>query len=456
MDTRKINLFVYDSRVNFDKSKQFFGEKGSSFKDVICIENTSELDKYFETTLLGDDEYVYLVIHVFAFNKISGIKKFKTSGISEKYPHLGNMFISDGVESNIQHLMVDENIPHTEVFKYHEVYSNLRDEKFKVYTKKQILEFSKISSSHSIEAVSEKYPQIKYAVITALFKYEFEELQKVFDFPEERQIKTDKKVFYRGYLKTDSSIEIVAAVPNSTGMLDSSIIATLLLEFFRPEYLLMSGVCGASNDYSYGDIIVAKQIFTFQKGKISDLKRQNELGEIVKIDLFDSNKVIIDYNHLFDNEGNQVSISVEKFETEHDTIIQLESIIEDSLNPKLNLINTKINETIERDSFITPKKKIKIVIEPMACSTMIINKEGYFEDTIKAVHRKTAAVEMESYGVARACQFANNGKTKHLIFKSVMDNTVNKKDVVDSINWKKFAAFTSAQFMKHLFEEKII
>ena len=41
---------------------------------------------------------------------------------------------------------------------------------------------------------------------------------------------------------------------------------------------------------------------------------------LVKIDLFDSNKKIVDYNHLFDNDGNQISISVEKFEIEHDTI----------------------------------------------------------------------------------------------------------------------------------------
>jgi nucleoside phosphorylase len=458
MDTKKINLFVFDSKENFDKSKQFLGEKGSSFKDIICIENSSELNKYFETNLLNEDEYVYLVIHVFAFDKISGIKKYRTSGIREKYPNLGNMFISDGVETEIKHLMVEENIPHGQVFKYHEVYSNLKDDKFKVYTKKQIIEFSKLPASQpqSFEPNIQNYPQIKYAVITDLFKDEFEELQKIFDFPEEKQIKTDKKVFYRGYLKTDKSIEIVAAVPNSTGMLDSSIIATLLLEYFRPQYLLMSGVCGASSEFSFGDIIVAKQVFTFQKGKISDIKRKVETGESVKIDLFDSNKEIVDYNHLFDNDGNQVSISIEKFEVEHDTIIPLDTAIEDSLNPKLDSIKNKINDIIRREGFFAQNKEIKVVVEPMACSTMVINKEGYFEDTIKAVHRKTAAVEMESYGVARACQFANNGKTKSLIFKSVMDNTVNKSDVVGSIDWKKFAAFTSAQFMKHLFEEKVI
>lgn len=456
METKNINLFVYDSKDNFEKSKQFLGEKGSSFKDIICIESPSELDKYFNTNLLGEDEYVYLAIHVFAFDKIKGIRKYRTSGIPEKYPHLGDMYISDGVESEIMHLMVEENIPHTQVFKYHEVYSKLRDDKFKVYTKRQILDFSKSSHNKEVILESNKYPKIKYAIITALYKDEFEELKKVFDFPENEQIKTEKKVFYKGYLKSDKNIEVVAAVPNSTGMLDSAIIATMIAEYFKPDYLLMSGVCGASSNYNFGDIIIAKQVFTFQKGKVSEIKRKDEKGNAVKIDLYDNNREVVDYNHLFDNDGNQVAISVEKFEIEHDTIIQLDTFFEDSLNPKLETIRNRINETIKTEAFFSEEKKIKIEVEPMACSTMVINKEGYFEDTIKSVHRKTAAVEMESYGVARACQFANYGKTKPIIFKAVMDNTVNKSDFVAGIDWKKFAAFTSAQFMKHLFEEKVI
>jgi len=63
---------------------------------------------------------------------------------------------------------------------------------------------------------------------------------------------------------------------------------------------------------------------------------------------------------------------------------------------------------------------------------------------------------MESYGVARACHFANNGETVPIIFKSVMDFTNNKSDIVNKIDVKGFAAWTSAQFMKCLFEMDII
>ena len=58
---------------------------------------------------------------------------------------------------------------------------------------------------------------------------------------------------------------------------------------------------------------------------------------------------------------------------------------------------------------------------------------------------------MESYGVARASKIANGGKTKSLIFKSVMDKTKLKDD-----NYKKKAAYTSAQFLKFLLESNIL
>jgi len=457
MDTSKLNLLVYDSKENFEKTKSQLGFEGSTLKRIIHIENINHLTSCIETQLV-DDDLMFLVVHVFALDNIKGISEFMVSGIKDKYPNLEFMFISEGAsDKDIQKQMVDRGIDVKPIFRYHQVLSELKNDRFNVVRKAELFDNPILSQplEQKSSSVVSSFPKIKYAIITALYKDEFEELQKVFDFPEEKQIKTDKKIFYRGYLKIDHDIEVVAAVPNSTGMLDSSIIATMLLELFKPEYLLMSGVCGATDEFSYGDIIVAKQVFTFQKGKISDIKRE-EAGKYVNVDIYDSNNEIVDYNHLFDNDGNQISISIEKFEVEHDTIIQLDTVVEDSLNPKLKSIKKKINETIKHEAFFAQEKEIRIVIEPMACSTMVINKEGFFEDTIKSVHRKTAAVEMESYGVARACQFANNGKTKSIIFKSVMDNTVNKIDSSGGIDWKRFAAFTSAQFMKHLFEEKVI
>ncbi|WP_179347712.1 5'-methylthioadenosine/S-adenosylhomocysteine nucleosidase family protein [Winogradskyella pacifica] len=463
MDTNNINIIVFDEDDNFKKSKELLGDEGYTIKRFFCIQKVDQLDHIIENQLKSDD-YIFLVVHVFGkTDNLKGISKFKGSGIIEKYPNLEYMFISEGnKQDDIKKLMIDNK--HNEfllknVFKYHEVRDELKTDRAKAITIKDLL-----NSNNKVEMEGEtklnssnnqKYPQIKYAVITALFDDEFEELKKVFNFPEDKEIHTKKKVFYRGYLKENPEIEIIAAIPNATGMLDTSIIATQLLEFFNPEYLLMSGVCGGSEDTDFGDIILAKQIFTFQKGKISDVKTENSEGKVVDITLYDFDKNVIDYNKLFDQNGNLISVSIEKFEREHDSIISLDSLFEDKLNPKLDIVKQNINKNIKETSFID-NKSINIIIGPMACSTMVINKNGFFEDTIKGIHRKTVAVEMESYGVARACQFANNGKTIPIIFKSVMDKTVNKEDTVDGINYKKFAAYTSAQFMKELFLNKII
>ena len=148
-------------------------------------------------------------------------------------------------------------------------------------------------------------------------------------------------------------------------------------------------------------------------------------------------------------------IKTESFKREDDTVITIDHFKDKFDNHKKAIIDG-INKKIKDDFPIDLKYDIKLHYAPMACSSMIINKKGFFEDKLKIIDRNTIAVEMESYGVARACRYANEGKTKPIIFKSVMDFTYNKTDSSSGIHWKKFAAYTSAQFMGLLFKNKII
>ena len=77
-----------------------------------------------------------------------------------------------------------------------------------------------------------------------------------------------------------------------------------------------------------------------------------------------------------------------------------------------------------------------------------MNKKGVFETQVTPIDRKTTGLEMESYAVAKACRISNNGKTKALIIKSVMDKTEHKDD-----KNKEVAALTSALFVKHLIND---
>lgn len=425
--TREINLFVFDTKDNFEKSKEFLG---TSFKSIVQIDSSDSFKSELEK--LDDDELISLVVHVFYTDSINGIKRFATSGILEEFSALDVMYISDGDEKQIKHQMVDEGISERDVFKYHDVYSNLNEGKVLPIKKLNLLGSGNAGTILSFE----------YGIIAALYKDEFEAIKPHFNWIEENSIVIGNKKYMVGHLNDQPDRRVIAAVPNATGMVDSAIIATQMLDLFKPKYLLMSGVCGGAKDTNFGDIVLAKRVFTFQKGKVSDILDKDKQP----IELYDKQGEKIDYDKLFDQSGNQIKISIEKFQPEHDSIIEFQ--LKDWTDPALDNIKQEINNTEIVKTRGTP---INIHFEPMACSTMVINKDGFFEDHIKYIDRQTIAVEMESYGVARACQFGNEGKTKWVIFKSVMDNMTQKDDQA-----KRFAANTSALFLKHLIYDGVL
>jgi len=444
LETKKINLFVFDTPNNYEKSKKFIGNVGVNLKSMHRVDGVDDFRKILGE--LNSDDLVFMAVHVFSTDNVNGIKLFTTSGLTSEFPNLGFIYISEGNSDEIQHLMVDSGIPSARIYKNHQILSELRDDRMKVLTKAQLLEEA---------AVGTGTPQFDYAVITALYQDEFEEVEKVFDFPEDETIATGNKDYRVGYLKTNRNKKIIAAFQNSTGMVEAGIIAMHMLEKFRPKYLIMSGVCGGTMDSNIGDIIIAKQIFTFQKGKVSDLTVKDGRGKPIPLELYSREQQPVDYDKLYDQNGDQVNISIEKFERERDSTVDLDTKVEDRLNMGLKRAMIRVNNAIKERAFHN-SNDVTAKIEPMACSTMVINRQGYFEDTIRSVERKTAAVEMESFGVARACKFGNDGLTKPIIFKSVMDFTQKKTDVVDGFDRKKFAAATSAQFLAALFEENLI
>ena len=75
MDTSKLNLLVYDSKENFEKTKSQLGFEGSTLKSIINIENINDLLNFIGKQL-NDNDLIFLVVHVFAIDEIKGIKKF--------------------------------------------------------------------------------------------------------------------------------------------------------------------------------------------------------------------------------------------------------------------------------------------------------------------------------------------------------------------------------------------
>lgn len=421
MDITKVTLIVLDTEENF-LAKHTQDRIGKElYKKVILVRDKKDFDKEYN----NPENYPFLfVCHVFHAvdnkqQRHSGYKKLRTLGIEEEY-NVKAILVSSGDSGDVMKNIYDKEHDNREVYSYIKVFDNIRDEKFDLITP---------SSDHRRKDSS----RIDFGIITALYDLEFEEVEKLIDWGDPYITKMKK---YRiGTMKADPSKKVVAAVPSKTGMVESAIIATQMLEIFKPKYLLMSGVCGGKKSLNFGDIVLASKVFTFQKGKVSDLRAKD--GSPIRT--YDYEKNEIDLNKVYDEEQQQIHVSIENFKREEESE-EIDSLLQDELDENRKKIQNKINEPYKLD-----EQKITVHFEPMACSTMVINRDGYFEQKIQVHERKTVAVEMESFGVARACKFANNGETKWVIFKSVMDNMTDKTDGA-----KEFAAYTSAQFLNHL------
>jgi nucleoside phosphorylase len=265
-------------------------------------------------------------------------------------------------------------------------------------------QFTNNSNREKMTDNKKNVPQCDYVIITAL---ETDEMEKVLDFIEiEGQVANDKHLIEYGSLKSNSSKKIAFASQQSTGMIDASILSTELLILFRPKYLIMVGVLGGKpGEVNIGDVVIATKVFTIDKGKISELGFKKEI------------------------EGGNVDGA-------HIT--------------KLIRNREKIIDFIKH-SDSTRQKRINIHFGPIGCVRQIIDLEGFFKEVISAEDRKTLALEMESYGVKRACELVNDGKTSPLIVKSAMDNTVDKVDEA-----KTYAAWTSAMVVKYALENNLI
>ncbi|QXP53065.1 hypothetical protein [Cellulophaga sp. HaHa_2_1] len=407
MNTNKINLIVFDEQENFDKTKDLLGYEGATVKRFFCIQSLTQLKNILEEQLSNED-YFFLIIHVFGkTDNLQGIVKFKNSGILEEYPNINYMFISEGnKQDDIQKLMIDNQIEIQKVFKYHQVLTELRDNKFKIFSKQELLDYKKseIAEYQDSNNNGQNYPQCDYAIITAL---EEDEMEKLLPFIEkEGVIKNDKHLIEYGYFKGKKTKKIAYASQLSTGMIDASILATELIIRFKPKYLIMSGVLGGKpEDSNIGDVVVANKVFTIDKGKISKLGFKHEI------------------------EGSNTDGSnITKFKREKQKIIDF-----------------------IRDEDTIYKRNVNIHFGSIACVRQVIDVEGYFDNKISIIDRKAIALEMESYGIARACELINDGKTIPLIIKSVMDNTQDKTDGA-----KTYAAWSSAMFVKYILENDLI
>jgi len=250
------------------------------------------------------------------------------------------------------------------------------------------------------EKTEKEVSTYEYAVITAL---EEDEMEQVLPLVE---ITSVDKHFRKGHFKSNPEKKVVLCSQFETGMVDASILATELIIKFNPKYLIMPGVLGGKpKDTKIGDVIIATKVFTVDKGKIKD----EDFFKEIEACTINNSRITIFKSH-----------------------------------------KTKIQDYI-RDSHPTHKNIVNIHFDPIACVRQVIDQKGFFMENFTTIERKTIGVEMESYGITRACELIGDKKTIPIIVKSVMDNTQSKTDGA-----KKFAAWTSAKFLDYIIKNDLI
>lgn len=244
------------------------------------------------------------------------------------------------------------------------------------------------------------------AIVTALYKVEFEALLNWDVEWEELNIVGDSNVYY----VTDiinfkgQSLRIVATSCSRMGMASAAATTMKLCEKFKPEVAIMIGIAaGVEGKTNFGDVLVADPCWDWGSGK----------------------STIVDGEAILLNSPHQIQI---------DPIMR----------SKFQRISTE-RKYLDEIAMAWPANKrpnssLNLIVGPLASGAVVLENTATVREIVRQ-HRETIGVEMEAYGFSYAVSISSN-LTKSLVIKSVCDfANPHKND-----DWQSYAAYTSAQF----------
>lgn len=254
------------------------------------------------------------------------------------------------------------------------------------------------------------------AIITALPHPEFEAILRLNNCKwEPLEVENDFITYYKStFIEGSITKTIIAATADQMGMTAASHLSTKMILYFKPQYLIMSGIAAGIKDrgLGYGDILVAEQSWDYGSGKIVELDKTTE-------------SELADIKFLPDTRDIQLSADL-----------------------KAKISNFKLAKGAILDNIQnqwqgdTPNTKLQIHLGPIGSGSYVISSDSTLKD-IKEHQRKLLGVEMETFGVYYAAEHSPEPKTKALSVKSVSDFGDGKKND----KFQKYAAYTSANFI---------
>lgn len=245
------------------------------------------------------------------------------------------------------------------------------------------------------------------AIITAL-NTEFEALKRlatweILEFP------NDPIIYYKFILNTknNNNLKVIMCCINQMGMQATASVASKIIALFSPSNLFIIGICAGlrSSGVNLGDIVVAKQCWDYESGKISDSSDQNGVEFSFKPDMhcLTTDQGIISKMVDFSNDKSKLS-----------------TIYNDYLGNK-------------------PQTQLNIKFGSVGSGPYVLSSKSYLNCLLQN-DRKLIGIDMEGYGIYKAAQFHHG--TLPIFIKSVSDFGDDTKED----DFHAYAAYTSSKF----------
>lgn len=208
------------------------------------------------------------------------------------------------------------------------------------------------------------------------------------------------------FMKDGKKHKVVTARADTTGMTAAAVLTVKLIEYFRPKYLIMVGIAAGialpnTVEQMYGDVIVADVIGSYAEGKfVSPSDSSIHIGNIGFIP-----------------------------------------------RPKYLHIDPEVKKAVCM-AIESPENEYAVHIGTMACGSSVIANTIILDQQVRPIMKNAVGLDMESYAVAYAAKTVSEPRPHAIIIKSVCDFADTSKDD----KYQKFAAYTSAQFSRFLYE----
>src|SRR5581483_8609562 len=198
------------------------------------------------------------------------------------------------------------------------------------------------------------------------------------------------------------TLRVVATTATSMGLTAASIVTTQMIMQFKPRIVVMIGIAAGTRDGNkeFGDVLVADPSVDYNSGKV--VRAEGIRG-------FLPDPYPIGLNP------------------------RLRSVLQ-----KYRGLNPVFEEIQEAWDGKLPTRMNALHVGPLGAADQVIDDVTRVLE-IQKNWRKLIGVEMETYGVYRACNEAPDPKPRFVSFKAVCDFAAEKSD-----SWQEYAAYVAA------------